>query len=216
MTTSVIHVFGDSHTGLFTSITGCQVHHLGPKTMFGIRKVDAINGKPFLVTDYGVKEGEYVVYVFGEIDVRTHIGRIRDILNKPLDFILQDLVDKYLQVVLRNQGQSKSKSIIASVVPPSSLIVNPEYPFYGSLEERVAIQQELNKKLEVACKEHGILFLNYAHYYANTNGSLNHTYSDGHVHVRPDCSRQCKEELYKLVHITTTEEEYEIIFAPVR
>ena len=197
-----IHVIGDSHSNFFTYIPGCKIHHIGPRTMFGLRNgipVTPVQRVPLDMRNYGAKPGEYVVYVFGEIDVRTHIGRIRDLQQKGLDEVLDDLVTTYLDIIQGVSEISLTQPIISSVVPPSDLDVNPEYPFYGTLQDRVIIQQALNKKLEVACAQKNILYLNYAHHYTTPVGSLNHAMSDGHVHIMPNCAQPAAIELYRLV-----------------
>ena len=206
-----IHVVGDSHTAIFSTIPECHVHNIFAKTMHGIcngigdAKVFTDNQEiivdkgPLDVRIFDVKPGDYVIYIFGEIDVRTHIGRIRDVHRKPLERILNDLVEKYMKVISRNTDLSHSIPIIASIVPPSTLGGNTDYPYYGSLQDRIVIQQQLNAKLKSACESRGILYLDYARHYSLPNGSLNHAFSDGHVHIRNECAEMAVQELYKLI-----------------
>lgn len=197
-----IHVIGDSHSNFFANVAGCKVHHIGPRTMFGLRNgipVDGYRRIPLDMRNYNAMPGDYVLYVFGEIDVRTHIGRIRDLQHKSLDEVLDDLVATYVKIIKITSETSQTVPIISSVVPPSDLVVNPEYPFYSTLEDRVNIQRQLNEKLKIVTETEKILYLDYAHYYATPIGSLNHAMSDGHVHIMPNCAQQAATELYRLL-----------------
>ena len=204
----IIHVIGDSHSRLFNNVPGCKVRHIGPRTMYGLRHgVPSGNSRiPLDMRNFGVKPNEYVVYVFGEIDVRTHIGRIRDRIisqhpenNNLLDEILDDLVDNYIHLILDNQQQSQCLSVVAAIVPPSDLIENPDFPFYGPIGDRVLIQQQLNTKLKDVCHQHNILYLDYISKYTNTDGTLNYEMSDGHVHLHPEQDFVAGEELFRLI-----------------
>ncbi len=212
-----IHVIGDSHSRLFTQLPGCIVHHIGPRTMYGLRngliigeltrygyhlKGDPLPEEtriPLDVRSFGVQAGQYVVYVFGEIDVRTHIGRIRDKTGQGLDEILDDLVKYYIDLIVTNQQESQCLSIIAAIVPPSNIIENPDFPFYGSLEDRIMIQQQLNTKLKLACQQHNLLYLDCNSNFTNPDGTLCYDMSDGHVHLHPKCNIIVGQELYRLI-----------------
>lgn len=194
-----IHVIGDSHSRAFSSSSDpkCVVHWVGPKTMFGLRKPTAVNGAPLDACSLGAVAGEGALFVFGEIDVRVHIGRVRDREKRTLEDIVADLVEHYLNAVERS-AQKGVRCAVAAVLPPSEKGLNASYPFYGSLGERVEIQRVLNQHLRAACKERGLLFLDYVDFYANSDGSLNHAFSDGHVHIRSQHAQHALKMLREL------------------
>jgi hypothetical protein len=179
---SPVHVIGDSHSMEFSQIPGCQVHWLGPFTMHRVGN----QGLSFLhLPDLGVQEGEVVVFAFGEIDVRCHIGKQRDLGNRTLDQVIDDLVHSYLNTILLNRLLYKDLiCIVYSVTPPANSD-NPAFPSYGTLEDRIAISKKLNERLASACQQMGIEFLDVYHAYATNEGSLNMNYSDGGVHIHP-------------------------------
>jgi len=79
------------------------------------------------------------------------------------------------------------KLVIMPAPPPSDRKPNPAAPFYGELKDRAWLTQLLNEALELACSKYEVIFLKGA-YDAFTllqDGSktLNHEFSDGHVHV---------------------------------
>jgi hypothetical protein len=75
----VIHAIGDSHVKLnFGGDPRIVVHHLGPVTMRAVSK-DGRNN--ISLKELGIVDGDSVIWCFGEIDVRCHIIRQRDILN---------------------------------------------------------------------------------------------------------------------------------------
>ena len=69
------------------------------------------------------------------------------------------------------------------VMPPTNKCYNTKIPFYGTLDDRVAITRALNKKLEETCLENDILFLPVHDLFANPDGTLNIALSDNCVHM---------------------------------
>lgn len=133
-----------------------------------------------------VKEGDVAIFVFGEIDVRCHIGKQRDLSHRSLEEIIDTLVMRYLETIkLNRQLYQDLTCIVYSIVPPTDLNFNPEFPFYGSLEERVIITKQMNKRLSDWCHFYNISFLDIYDDYANDDGSLNTALSDGTVHIHP-------------------------------
>ena len=145
-----IFVLGDSHTKAFEGTPHCIIHHLGPITM---HRVGRDRSKLFHLTDFGIKDGDAVVFVFGEIDARCHIGKQRDLFKRDLREIIQTLVKSYLGAIAQHCADFHIVKIVYSVIPATDGKENPDYPFWGSLEERAAFvpaaPQALAPALEV-------------------------------------------------------------------
>lgn len=193
---ATIHVIGDSHSRMFASIADAKVHWIGACTMHRIGR----DGLSFLnVKNYGIQEGDAIIFVFGEIDVRCHIGKQRDLQKKSEDEIIGDLVRRYLATIQANRAQYKQLTCaICLIIPPTDTIFNPEYPYYGSLSERVAITNKLNQFLYKACQRAHIFCIDAYAPYQDADGSLKQLYGDGNVHIRADCSEPLRAQLHAL------------------
>jgi len=179
---SQIHIFGDSHSFAVRDVSGCIVHHLGARTMhgMGVEKMSRLN-----VKKHGVRNGDVAVFIFGEIDVRRHIGRQRDKSGKDLESIVVTLVNKYIDVILINRRQFSNLACIACAVLPPSDFILPWHgtSAYGTISDRVNITKVLNEQLEEACIKRGIYFLDATSHYKTPAGSLNKNLSDGQMHI---------------------------------
>ncbi len=197
-----VHLFGDSHamhcftdhyTNEYTFLhqglsLPLSVHYLGPKTMHGVATRGIVESGVSLGRNslplYGVAEGEIAVFVFGEIDVRCHIGNQRDKRGVSVDEVIEDLVTGYTNMIVRNRAlYQQCICIVMEVMPPTDQAFNAQYPRCGSLEERVAITRQLNACLKAVCAQRAIPFFEVHDLLADTNGVLRAELSDGNVHV---------------------------------
>lgn len=180
----IVHVLGDSHSFEFIKVPGCVVHWLGPITMHRVGR----DGLSFLnLLDHGVLDEQVVIFAFGEIDVRFHILKQRDIYKRDLEEILDTLTENYFATILTNKNLYKNLfCIVYSITPPLESLKNL-LPHFGLIEERVEITKQFNKKLEEKCKEVGIAFLDVFDDYSNADGTLNIALSDNNVHINNDC-----------------------------
>lgn len=191
---ATVHVFGDSHSFAFKNIEGCEVHYCQDVTMHRIGR-DELSCLD--LREFNVNDNDVVIFVFGEIDVRCHIGKQQDIMGRSLNEIIDTLVVKYVATIAKNNSFFKNlHCIIYTVVPPTDAGGNnPQFPFYGKLEDRVVITRKLNARIEDECKKYNFSVLNIYNEYSDNNGILNLTYSDGHVHIRTDCNQKIKDKL---------------------
>ena len=124
----MIHIFGDSHSSIYKYLPEITVHNVGPVTMhrvgrdgvrsatrrcgpqtkvgqerelaLGVQLCAASDRNGSAFQKHGIKNGDFVVFVFGEIDVRNHIGKQIDSLNRNEDEVLKTLAVNYLQKIL--------------------------------------------------------------------------------------------------------------------
>lgn len=190
-----IHIIGDSHAFSFQNIENCVIHHLGPVTMHRIGR-DGIN-----IKDYDVNENDYVVFFFGEIDVRCHIGIQRDKHKRDIEEITNTLANKFVLSILKNQEQFENiHFIIYSVVPPTNAHYNPTFPFYGTLEDRIIIAKKLNSVLKNLCKLNKIGFIDIYNHYSLQNGEMNPSMSEDAVHIHFNCNNEIKKCLFAYIN----------------
>jgi len=203
----MVHVFGDSHASFCFSDKGqathifnyknidvpFSIHWLIGKTMYGVSKngLDILNIKKFNVQEYDI-----AVFAFGEIDVRCHIGKQRDEKGRDVHEIIDSLVTQYMKFINQNRALYKNIfCIVMEIIPPSNRCNHPNWPFYGTLEDRIAITRLMNKRLREACNIHHLLFLPTHNLYANPGGSLNAQLSDNCVHVGYSSNYLIKQQL---------------------
>ena len=145
-----------------------------------------------------LKKRDAAIFAFGEIDVRCHIGKQRDLHNRSLEEIIETLVKSYIASIKSVRDRhDQVVYIIFNIVPPTNDCYNPSFPFYGTIEDRVHITQLLNSRLKKACNEFGFLFLDVNSFYATPFGTLNRELSDKCVHILDN--KKVKDELVFLL-----------------
>ena len=191
-----VHVIGDSHSREFQGIENCFVHHTGPVTMHRVGR-DGMNCVNF--HSYGIKENDVVVMVFGEIDVRCHVGKQRDFAQRDLDEILNTLLFNYLNTILLNKSHYENLRVLTyTVTPPTDQALNIHYPFYGTIEDRVSISKKLNSKLISFAGFYGIDVIDVYDDYADAEGALIPALSDQNVHISDN--QYIRKKLSALIH----------------
>lgn len=209
-----IHVFGESHSW-FSFTNGASgltpessfsytynkktlfnakfyIHWLGPITMHRIGR-DGFSSS-------NVTENDIVIFVFGETDVRCHIGKQRDEYKRSLDEVIMTLSTNYINAIKGYKNSYKNITCcICQVIPPTNACYNPQFPFYGSLEDRAFITQQLNKSLEKMCLSNDLLFLDCYGPFTSKEGTLIYELSDGCVHLKTSTNSPVKEKVLDII-----------------
>jgi hypothetical protein len=176
-----IHVIGDSHCFAFQGIENTKVHHIGPITMHRIGR-DGLEILDF--RNFQIQENDVVILTFGEIDVRCHIGKQRDIYMRDIDSIITTLVDNYIQTLLENKTFYRNLELILyTVTPPIDRWNTTDFPIYGTLCDRVFISKLMNQKLLIAAEKFKLKLLDVYEQYSDEQGALNLTLADESVHI---------------------------------
>ena len=179
-----IHTIGDSHSG--GGWTQMIQHHLGAVLCysFGKEKLNRCN-----IRNFNIKDGDTIVFCFGEIDCRCHIHKhITDTIS--YQDIINNIVDNYFEAIELNVSvsQIKLKNVcVYNVVPPIqkyNTLENPEYPYLGADEERKQYVLYFNKKIKEKCIEKKYIFFDVYDKYTDENGFLRKDLSDDNVHIR--------------------------------
>jgi hypothetical protein len=93
--------------------------------------------RPVDLVQLGVCKGHAVLFSYGEIDVRTHLGRLRDlrlITSGGADcdavgkVLIEDLVTLYIKAVVSHRDffDMDVPIVVLSVPPPSDQLPNPK------------------------------------------------------------------------------------------
>jgi hypothetical protein len=178
----VIHTFGDSHSySGWKDIPNVINHHLGPKLCFSFGR-DGVN-----IKNYNVKNGDTVIFSFGEIDCRCHIYKY---ITEGNDYkqIIDNIVKNYfIQIQNAVNAFEHLTTVVYNIVPPIQKHNTPEnvrYPYLGTDDERKTYVLYFNKKLKQMCIENNFLFFDIYDKYTDSNGFLDKSLSDGIVHIR--------------------------------
>jgi hypothetical protein len=227
---AVIHVIGDSHSFFCFTDSPMQmpplldepfdyiytnagyrfrvpfhIHCFIARTLHRVGRegVNAIN-----VKHMGIAERDTVIFCFGEVDVRHHIGRQRDFHGRNLYEILYTLTNNYIRFIEQNRSFYKQLNcMIFGVVPPlayskfmpPNFTPDTAFPFYGTPEDRVFITRELNRIMKEEGAKKNIGFLDIGDLYATPQGVLNPIFFDGIVHIQPQFNRPIKERLLPIL-----------------
>ena len=177
----MIHTIGDSHCYAGWSDKIC--HHLGAVLCysFGKEKLDRCD-----IRNFNIKDGDTVVFCFGEIDCRCHIHK--HIKDKTYKEIIDNIVNDYFDAIELNVIVSKLTLNICvyNVVPPvkkDNVTENAAYPYLGTDEERKDYSLFFNEKLKEKCFQKGYVFFDVYDKYTDENGFLKKELSDGNVHI---------------------------------
>ncbi|MGE0449063.1 MAG: hypothetical protein AB7Q29_05700 [Vicinamibacterales bacterium] len=220
---AVLHVVGDSH--VLNCLTknaaiGCRPnvlvriaemsaapvpyvyqfsHHLGSRTMHFAGRPGAL---PAVARECGVKSGDAVVWVFGEIDVRSHILRQRNERGRALEEVIGTLARDYVNGILDvHAAHERLRSVVFTPIPP---LDNPGYssvdlPVHGTIEERIDATRRLGSALAELCERHGLLFLDVSAHYESPRGDLRWELSDYFCHIASGCQAPAVRALYDLL-----------------
>ncbi len=172
---------GDSHAiSNFGSDPQIHVRHLGSITMHRIardgRRAISLKGM-------GIYRRDIVIWCLGEIDVRCHLIKQRDLQRIPLEALTDSLARDYLRSIASIQAEiGELKTVILAVIPPTDRGENPAFPKVGNLEERIQARVLLNAALEKYSGAEGFLYLDPYGPFADSTGALKLDMSDGKVH----------------------------------
>ncbi|MCH9616907.1 MAG: hypothetical protein SP4CHLAM5_03830 [Chlamydiia bacterium] len=200
-----VHTIGDSHCDFTFTSEGDSIfylsdegiinvplttHFVGSQTMysFGIRGCD---DKYFA----DMKEGDYLVFCFGEIDVRCHIDKQVTKEKRELDEVLSKLVEGYLLQIKKIAKKYKVIPVIFGVTPPVRELTVDGYPSVGPAEARVKYTKRLNAKL----KKSKILYFDVFDEYSMADGTLKMKFSDGVMHIGKNYNQMAKDKLCALI-----------------
>ena len=190
-----IHTFGESHSVYgWYKCNKVITHSLGPTLAysFGRDKLDRCD-----IKNFGIKNNDSVVFCFGEIDCRCHIHKYITPDNT-YEMIIDNVINNYIDAIQINieNCNIKLKNIgVYNVVPPVEkdfvqtwkgkqlLDAVKKWPFLGTDEERKKYVYYFNSCLKKRCLQNNQIFVDIYEYYADENGFLNKSLSDGLVHI---------------------------------
>jgi hypothetical protein len=167
----MIHCIGDSHSAVFGGKEEMQPtwpeksddttpyfrsYRIGPATAYQLEtKIPLI--EEIIRLNYS-SENDYVLFCFGEVDIRAHILKQVNIKKRNYKDLVKECVDRYMSTILH----FKNKGIRCIVWGPiASWHPSKVYggPSYGNCLERNNVTKEFNEYIEKLCLVNGIGFI---------------------------------------------------------
>lgn len=195
----MIHCLGDSHSSVFGGsdiIQPCwpelsndttpffRTYRLGPSTAYQLsNKLETIKT---IVNTKVNKNEDYVMFCFGEIDVRAHLLKQSIKQNRDLDEIILECVTKYFEVIktINNLG---FKIIVWGVIASWSDLKPYTGPSFGTELERNKATNKFNFLLKEFSTKNNFHFVSVYDEMLNKNGTTNFEYLDEwdgcHIHL---------------------------------
>jgi hypothetical protein len=183
-----IHTFGDSHS-LFAwrDIIDVVIHYksIGSRLCysFGRDKLKLLDIKKEVLPE------DVVIFCFGEIDCRYHVGKHVSI-EKSYQKVIDEIIEKYFIAIDLNVKQVENLKVGVYNVPPvespkTSWVIDPHEKRKpaGSDDDRKKYASYFNEELDRKCKENGYIFINVWKKYLDSDGYLDVKYSCGRQHI---------------------------------
>lgn len=167
-----IHVVGDSHVLIFSSLEPFVVNHIGPFTAYKLKEK-----KEFWDYIARIEKGDRVIMSFGEIDCRVHasqqqqipVGFLQDGLatgdigqraGRSMGEVITDIIERYDEVLstLKERGIDFA---VYNIVPPT-----------GRAGDVVKIKEDFNKALKQKCDDKGYKFIDVLSNIVDSNGQV--------------------------------------------
>ena len=168
----MIHCIGDSHSAVFSGKEEMQPiwpqrsddkteyfksYRIGPATAYQLEtKIFTID--EIINTSVNV-HNDYVLFCFGEVDIRAHLIKQMEIQNKPMKDIVKECVDKYFNVLLRYKNLGVKTIAWGPIASWHDSKVYTGGPSFGTMIERNNTTKEFNRYLEELCIKNDVLFV---------------------------------------------------------
>jgi hypothetical protein len=187
----MIICLGDSHSSVFSLeeriisqwpkkeykiFSNFKPIRIGPATAYNLEKKTTLLNKILNRTFY--KSTDFVLFCFGEVDIRAHLIKQSKLQNLDLEAIVSDCVERYISAVLKVKPiRPINKAIFA---PIASWTEEKPYdgPSFGTNLERNNATYIFNKYLKKACVENDFIFISIFEDMLNNDGTTNSNFLD--------------------------------------
>lgn len=151
-----------------------------------------------VIREYKISEEDFIVFCFGEIDIRNHIGFQAKKQNITINHSIENCVDKYLQTILffKNKGFN-----IYVYGPPASSVGwsrNLSVDF-GDVVSRNKMTLFFTNDLEKKCNSYGISVISIAKEMMNEDGTTIQDYIMDDIHLSQKTMPLLLEKFDKLI-----------------
>lgn len=127
----------------------------GPNTAYNmITKTGMVDE---IIKEYKIcKEKDYILFVYGEIDTRMHIGKQEE-LGRNVRGVINEIADRYFDFVKKYKNEGYS--VLVWGVPPSGISDNKAHHLYNSPKKRNVLSKLMNEQFNNRCQTLDINFI---------------------------------------------------------
>lgn len=213
-------VFGDSHVwNLYTDVqrigmrgvvvealnlpSGQELkisRHLGAFTMHRLAERGELTAQLF--RDYGVRRGDRVVAVCGEIDIRNHIGRISAKVGIPRAPLIADLCTRFCRRLEFALEELQPVEVALSCPTPPldfAQVGRDDVEHFGSIEDRIDSTRVMAQRLRYEAERRGWAIIDLSKAYEDSRGALRAELSDRFCHVEHSHKGPATDALARLI-----------------
>ena len=166
----MIHCIGDSHASIFCGSEHMQPewparskdtleyfrsYRIGPATAYQLETKRSIINQILRLID---KENDYLLFCFGEVDIRAHLKKQMDLQNRDVKSIVKECVDRYFETIMFYKNQRINVMVWGPIASWDEPKPYPG-PSFGSCLERNEITREFNEYIKFLCEAQGIDFI---------------------------------------------------------
>ncbi|MFY9311370.1 MAG: hypothetical protein WAQ28_20155 [Bacteroidia bacterium] len=194
-----IHVIGDSHVSVFSGIDTIQnawpnkstnifppfvSYRIGPVTAFNSYKKIQVFKKILTFKSSGVnKKMDYVMLCFGEIDIRVHLIKQKEIQGVDLEIIVEKCLKQYLLTIQAIANWGYNVIVFGPIASANKEIIIDNYSSYGSTKERNNATRLFNRSLESECKKMNVLFISFFEEMVDENENTKTEFLSDDIHL---------------------------------
>ena len=187
----MIICLGDSHSSVFSQeekiisqwpkkdfkvFSKFKPIRIGPATAYNLEtKIDHLN--KVLNRTFYIKNS-YVLFCFGEVDIRAHLIKQSKLQNKDVESIVAQCIDRYISAIKKVNPIRKIRKAVFAPIASWSDEKPYDGPSFGSNIERNQVTIIFNQYLEKKCEENNIIFISIFKEMLNKDGTTNPDYLD--------------------------------------
>ncbi len=195
----MIHCIGDSHSSVFSGreeiqpewpnrsddiIPYFKTYRIGPATAYQLENKITIIDQ--IVKDNVNINTDSILFCFGEVDIRAHLIKQKNISTKNIDDLVSECVERYLKVLMFYKN-NKFDVMVWGVIASWGNLKIYTGPSFGTNIERNEVTKKFNSLLEKKCIENDLKFISIFDKMLNTDLTTKIEYLDDwdgcHIHL---------------------------------
>lgn len=165
---------------------------MGSHTAYNlINKLDKLDR---IIKDYKMKKEDTILFLFGEIDIRAHLG-----FKPSTENAIKECIGRYLKVLLHFKNKGYNVGVFA---PYASLPNELRYNIgrnYSDSQSRNKLTTKFNNELKEKVVENNMLFKDIHKFMLNEDYSSNRIYFKDNIHASKEVIPFIKEALSDLI-----------------
>jgi hypothetical protein len=196
----MIHCIGDSHSAVFSGeetmqpcwpdpaankIAYFKSYRIGPATAYQLATKQPIIES--LINSLELTSKDYLMFCFGEVDIRAHLIKQSQIQNRPVEELVVECVERYVQSLSVYKKYNVPIIVWGPIASWCDQKVYTGGPSFGTNLERNLITNAFNTTLELCCIKQQFEFITIFPEMLNDDGTTNGDFLDdwegSHMHL---------------------------------